>query len=97
MYHDVDQQEAEEIIGKLRPHAAATFGDKTRGAAWKKIPSAYLVCENDVCLPVAVQDLMIETVRKEGGEVLVERLASAHSPYIKDPEFVAGFLERAAA
>lgn len=97
MYHDVDQNEAEEIISKLRPQAAVSFGDKTRGAAWRKIPSAYLVCEDDRCVPAALQDMMIEIVRKEGGDVVVERLASSHSPYIKDPAFVAGFLERAAA
>ena len=95
-YHDIDPTEAEKYISKLKPHSLATFADTTRSAAWRKIPSAYLICENDRSVPVPLQEMLIETIRKEGGVIDTERLASGHSPYVKDPEFVAGFIERAA-
>ena len=81
----------------LRPQAVAVFVDKSRSAAWRRIPSSYLVCEDDHALPVQGQDAMIGAVKKEGVEIHVERLFSSHSPYFAKPEFVASFLRREAA
>ena len=96
MYHDVEREEADKYISRLRPHSMYTFAAKTRSAAWRKIPVAYLVCENDKAIPVAVQDALVEGARKEGAEVVVERVAASHSPYISQPKAVADFLLRAA-
>jgi hypothetical protein len=96
MYHDVDPNEVQGWIAKLRPHSLATFQDKARFAAWKKIPSAYLVCEDDRAIPVQGQDGMVAAVKGAGGDIETERLFVSHSPYIVEPDFVAGFLRRAA-
>jgi hypothetical protein len=69
---------------------------KTKSAAWRKIPSAYLVCEDDRCVPVQGQDAMIAAVKKEGVEIEVERIFSSHSPHLVKQEIVVGFLRRAA-
>jgi pimeloyl-ACP methyl ester carboxylesterase len=95
LYHDLPPKEAEEWKAKLKPQSLATFQDKTRAAAWRKIPTAYLVCEDDRAIPVQRQDAMIAKI-KEGGEIVTERLFVGHSPYINKPDFVAGFLRRAA-
>jgi hypothetical protein len=95
MYHDADPKEAEECVSKLGLHSLATFRAKTRSAAWRKIPSAYLVCEDDRIIPVEGQDGMIAGVRGLGGEIEVERLFVSHSPYLVKPDSVAGFLRRA--
>lgn len=76
-------------------HAVATFEAKAKFAAWRKIPSAYLVCENDRALPATAQDAMIDAAREQGGVIDVERIPSAHSPYIGCPELVAAFIDRA--
>jgi hypothetical protein len=55
MYHDCDPKEAEEAISKLKVHSLATFETKTTYAPFKKIPSAYLICENDGAIPVQGQ------------------------------------------
>lgn len=69
---------------------------KTKSAAWKKIPTSYLICENDKPIPLELQESMIATVKKEGGDIVTERLFVSHSPHLAMPEKVAGFLRRAA-
>jgi len=96
MYHDCDPEEAADAVSNLKVHAEATFDEKTRTAAWRRIPSAYLVCEDDRAIPLAGQEAMIQTVKDEGGVIEVERIAFAHSPYIGKPEPVAAFIDRAA-
>jgi hypothetical protein len=93
MYHDLPSKEAEEWQAKLKPHSLATFQDKISAAAWRKIPTAYLVCEDDRTIPVQRQDAMIAKTQEQGGEITTERLFVAHSPYISKPD---GFLRRAA-
>lgn len=83
-------------LARLRPHALSTFCDKARSAAWKKIPSSYLVCEDDQAIPVQAQDGMIARAKELGGEIETERLFVSHSPYIVKPEHVARFLRRSA-
>ncbi|KAK0126311.1 hypothetical protein ONS95_007920 [Cadophora gregata] len=95
-YHDLPSAEADEWVSKLRVQSLATFMTKTKSAAWKKIPTSYLMCENDKPLPLELQESMIATVRKEGGEIETERLSVSHGPHLVMPEKVAGFLRRAA-
>jgi hypothetical protein len=66
---------------------------------WLKIPSSYLLCENDNAIPVQAQDGMIAySKEKSGGRAFdhVERCESGHSPFLSMPGTVAEFLERAA-
>lgn len=65
-------------------------------AAWRNIPVVYLVCENDRIAPVEVQEAMANNVKEAGGDLIVERIASGHSPYLSQPGAVADFLRRAA-
>jgi len=39
---------------------------------------------------------MIAKIKEEVSKIVTERLFAAHSPYINKPDFVAGFLRRAA-
>lgn len=96
MYHDLPSHEAEKWVSKLKPQSLATFEDPTRSAAWRKIPTSYLVCEDDRAIPVEGQDAMIAKIKEEGGDIDVERLFVSHSPYITKPKEIASFLERAA-
>jgi hypothetical protein len=96
LYHDVPDEEAKVWLARLRPHSLATFTDKSRSTAWRKIPSSYLVCENDQGIPVQAQDGMIARVRELGGDIETERLFVSHSPYLVKPEYVPRFLRRTA-
>ncbi len=94
-YHDVDPNEVEEWLAKLKPQSVASFTTKTTSAAWKKIPAAYLICEDDRIIPVPFQEALIEKVKEEGGEIVTTRLFVSHSPYITKPDAVANFLKTA--
>lgn len=97
LYHDVPRQEAEKMIAGLKPQSLGSFQAKMKSpAAWREIPVAYLVCEEDKALPAMLQDGMIQGVKDAGADVVVERLAASHSPHLSQPEAVVGFLRRAA-
>jgi pimeloyl-ACP methyl ester carboxylesterase len=96
MYHDIDPRDAKLWCSKLKLQSYAALTDVARSPAYKNIPSAYLVCEDDRAIPVEGQDNMIEEARKDGAVIEVERLFVAHSPYLNKPDAVAAFLRRAA-
>ena len=96
MYHDLDPEDAKYWLSKLKHQSYATLTEGPRAAAYQKIPSAYLVCEDDRAIAVEKQDDMIEKAKKDGAEIIVERLFVSHSPYLVKPDAVAGFLRRAA-
>lgn len=52
-------------------------------AAWRHIPSTYVVCELDRCILPHVQEGMIKAT---GGKVKVRRLRSGHMPMLSVPE-----------
>ncbi len=95
-YHDLPSEEADERVALLRPQAHITFIDKTKTAAWRKIPSSYLMCENDRPVPLAIQEEMITRIKEEGGQIETERLFVSHSPHLVMPDKVAEFIRRAA-
>ncbi|CAN9345991.1 unnamed protein product [Alternaria alternata] len=97
LYHDVPRQEAEEMIAALQPHALGALQGKMKSpAAWREIPVAYMVCEEDRALPAGAQDAMIQGVKAAGADVVIERVAASHSPYLSQPDTVVKFLLRAA-
>ncbi|KAL2072510.1 hypothetical protein VTL71DRAFT_11853 [Oculimacula yallundae] len=96
LYHDLPFDEADEWVAQLRPHSLATCLAKTKSAAWRKIPTSYLMCENDKPIPLPLQESMVATIKREGGIIDTERLFVSHSPHLVMPEKVVGFLRRAA-
>ena len=69
----------------------ACLGTMLTAAAWRELPSSYLLCEQDQALPVPAQEAMSARTS------IVERLASGHSPFYSHPGEVAAFIARAAA
>ncbi|KAL4762042.1 alpha/beta hydrolase [Aspergillus foveolatus] len=94
-FHDVP--DGEQWAQALRPHAWATKVSPATGAAYTRIPSAYLLCENDRAIPLFVQQLMVEKARGRGAQITTETIATGHSPWLVDPAPVAAFLQRSMA
>ncbi len=61
-------------------------------AAYRDIPSAYLICTNDNALSPKAQEKMCEAA----GIEMVERVHASHSPWLVHPEVVERFIRRAA-
>lgn len=85
-YADVDAAVAAQAQARLRPQAAASFGQPVQAAAWRHVPSTYVVCSDDRCIPPSAQrqwsSRATETVE----------LATGHSPFLAQPAALADLL-----
>jgi pimeloyl-ACP methyl ester carboxylesterase len=86
-YADSDEATREAAIARLRPQVTAPFTGAIEVAAWRSIPSTYVVCSEDASLPPEVQ----RDVFGARADEVVELVAS-HQPYFSQPAVVAGLL-----
>lgn len=91
-YNDCPPDVVEEQSKSLRPHSRAAFETPAPYAGWKHLPSTYLVCEQDMGIPVHAQEAMIA---QPGANFTVERCKASHSPFLSMPDFTAQFVRRA--
>jgi len=95
-YHDLEPEQAAYWSSKLLPHSHATNFAPATGAAWKTIPSTYLVCEDDRAIPAFRQDAIVKACQEAGAPMVVERIFSSHSPFLAKPDETVGVVRRAA-
>ena len=84
-YAQCPKELADEAISRLRPMSIHGFSER-RPAAWESIPSTYVVCSEDRALHPRVQMGMAERCSYR------EVLKTDHSPFLSDPEGLAGIL-----
>jgi predicted esterase len=98
-YSDVPDQMAQRAIDDLGGFPLIHVMSTLSKVAWREIPTAYIVCEDDNALPKTAQEAMIEAVKAQGIEVETTYLKSAHSPFLSMPvataKAIRGFLEKA--
>ncbi|OBJ54760.1 alpha/beta fold hydrolase [Mycobacterium sp. 1423905.2] len=82
-YNDVPPGVAAWAQKRLLPSSFAAFTEPLTAAAWRHIPSTYIVCERDVCLPLSVQEAMAQRAGQ------VHSLPTGHSPMLAQPEALA--------
>ncbi|CAN8104341.1 unnamed protein product [Discula destructiva] len=87
-YNDCSPDDTAHALGLLVAHpiAAQHTGIECRRAALRAVPVTYIVCEEDMAIPAAVQDMMIGRVRKHGVEVQDFRIKGGHSPFLSMPQ-----------
>ncbi|KAJ5978792.1 hypothetical protein N7501_002134 [Penicillium viridicatum] len=85
-FNDLPPADAAAWAKKLVVHPKSAQFDPVTYEAYQTIPTTYIVCEKDVALIPMVQEVMIDTVRKAGVTVDVERLPASHSPFLSMPE-----------
>jgi pimeloyl-ACP methyl ester carboxylesterase len=86
MYNGLSEDEQAYWFSQLQTHSLATLQAPTLGASWKAIPSSYLICEQDLAIPVPIQEMMINGAKEKGARVEVSRLDTGHSPYLTMPK-----------
>jgi hypothetical protein len=82
LYNDLPFSEQQDWYAKLQSHSYATFWAKTTAATWKTIPTSYFLCEDDLAIPAAGQQHMIDGVKAAGGEIEVTKIKAGHSPFL---------------
>jgi pimeloyl-ACP methyl ester carboxylesterase len=85
-YADVRPHTARGAVARLGHQALAAFEQPLTRAAWRSVPSTYVVCERDAAIPVVAQEMMAE----RAGRVL--RMPTSHSPFLSRPAQLAGIL-----
>jgi pimeloyl-ACP methyl ester carboxylesterase len=105
-YNDVSPEEAKDWVSKLRPQSFATFTDPPKYAAWKDIPTWYLLTKQDKAIAPEIEHALVNEAReyldKVGGpgagerSLKCEEIDSSHSPFLSHPKETAKFIEDAA-
>lgn len=62
--------------------------------AWRQIPAAYIQCEEDRVLPLAVTNAMLQHVETAGVRVDVETIKCGHAPMMSLPKKTAQLIAR---
>ena len=96
-YHDVEPTLAEHAASLLKPESLGVFMSPLTHAAYLEIPSTYLFCEDDQCVPLAKQQQMVQSCRdKVGASIKTETVNSSHSPFLSHTEYVEKLIRRLA-
>lgn len=104
-YNDLSAEEGKYWVSKLKTQASATFVSPANYAAWKDIPSWYLIPQQDKTVPPDTQRAIVKEAREyhvsvggpgRGDRMLtIEEIDAGHSPFLSRPEETADFIERA--
>lgn len=79
-YHDCSDDDVEFARARLSAQSTASFAATLTGAAWRDLPSTYVLCTDDRTVPVPVQAANAARTR-----TTVE-LATSHSPFFSAPD-----------
>ncbi|MDX6600113.1 MAG: hypothetical protein QOE87_4000 [Gaiellales bacterium] len=90
-YQDCPPDVAERAAAALVPHRKAVFRQELRSAAWRTVPSTYVVCERDNAIPPALQELMAQRAGT------ISRIDAGHSPFLSRPGEVTAILQETLA
>jgi hypothetical protein len=84
LYNDTTEEEARKVYANVLPHSQDAFETGIDFIATEiTIPKTYLICENDLIFPLALQEQLVKLTpgMKE------RRIAAGHSPFLgKSPE-----------
>ncbi|KAL9052848.1 MAG: hypothetical protein Q9162_005147 [Coniocarpon cinnabarinum] len=94
LFNDVESdKQAQRYIDTLQCQPSDGWDDTIHFCGWREVPSSYLICEKDQCLPVEMQ----EQFAKAAGSKRIERCNAGHMATSTSPEEVAKFIKQAAS
>ena len=97
-FHDLPEAESQHWSSLLRPHSLGAMWSTQSSAAWRDIPSTYVMCNRGRVMPVQKQEEMIKHAKEVQPKAFdsVERLESGHEPILsKIDDLVMIMMERA--
>jgi pimeloyl-ACP methyl ester carboxylesterase len=95
-YHDVEPSLARQAASRLRPFQKTGYAviETDAVAAWRTIPTTYVVCADDRMIHPDTQREMAAAAAAAGAEIL--EWPSSHSPFLSHPGLVADLVARRA-
>ncbi len=91
LFGDLPDGQAEHAVNQLVDQSLRSFQQQVTRAAWRTVPSTYVLCERDQALPPALQE------RMSARATHVERLGTGHCPFLSAPAELAALLGRIAS
>ena len=85
-YSDLDPDAAKRAAGALGPHSRLSLEEPLTQAAWRTIPSTYIITTEDTAFPVPVQQGFAARCQR------VHRIKASHSPFLSRPAELAAML-----
>ena len=89
--HDVSAEEAQVMAATQKPIHSDAFAQSVPQAAWKTIPSYFLIATSDHAIKLELQRFMAERIGAKTIDV-----DASHVPFLSKPKEVADFIDRAA-
>ncbi|NMO53398.1 alpha/beta hydrolase [Actinoplanes sp. TBRC 11911] len=85
-YSDFEPMAAEMAAADLTPHSVKSFEQPITKAAWREIPSSYVIGEQDHAVPKEAREFMATRAQH------IYRVDSGHSSFISQPDRIARFI-----
>ena len=97
LYSDLDEETQNHWVSKLQHQSfTALYHSKITYAAWRDVPTTYILCQQDKAIPIARQEKLVSDARAKGANIRTEWLDASHSPFLSQPEAVVAAVRRAA-
>ncbi|CAG8960804.1 hypothetical protein HYFRA_00002341 [Hymenoscyphus fraxineus] len=97
-YNDLPKEQAEKLASELEPQSIGVFWSKVTYAPWRKIPTTFVLCENDQSFTMPYAEYLLSTAKATDDHKIdtLERCDAGHFVMISRLEWLAGVLMRAA-
>ena len=89
LFHDVPGEWVDGAVARLRPQSARVFTDEQTRTAWRTLPSALIVCDEDRIMP----ELFIKRALTSKMADVVRHLPGSHSPFLSRPAELADLVD----
>jgi pimeloyl-ACP methyl ester carboxylesterase len=86
-FADCDDDDVEWALTRLGPQPAASFQQTIDSAAWRSVPSTYVVCTDDRAIPPRLQ----RAFAQRATETVV--FPTSHSPFLSRPDLLVDLLD----
>ncbi|MEV0229276.1 alpha/beta hydrolase [Nonomuraea sp. NPDC050786] len=93
LYGDLPVAEAEQAVSTLVNQTVRSFAEKVEAAAWRNIPSACIITEQDKAIPPAraIPPALQEQMAAQAAEI--RRIPGGHSPFLSQPRRLAALID----
>jgi len=97
-YNDLPRPQAEYWTSRLLPQSLGVYWSRTTHAAWRYIPTTYVLCGNDQSITLPYAEMILSAAQSSRPNMIdsVERCDTAgHSVMLSHTEWTANMLRRA--
>ena len=93
-YQDLDDSTVAELGKDLQPQSFGAFWSTTTYAAWRHIPTTYIICTADKPSTVVAAQYLVDSAKASGAHMIdnVIKVDAGRSPFIIMPGWTAGVL-----